>query len=564
MTFLDSLGRIGRDSDQLAAELGQPATGAAGQTQNPCSAASGGFRGQQDIRRIAAGADGDEYVFRTDERLDLPKKCGVVVVIVAPAGKGRSIHEMVGGKPWPVSFVPCYEFFHQMHCIAGGTPVPAGIQATAGTEGLDESLADQLDVIGLLDQLLLHPCRVRQSPLNSVEMRYFRHSACVRCQRRSKRFEQKRSTRTPSSVHFLTGSWKGVEFGCFLPAAAPGLRLPLVAQRGSKAPPTAKARATPVFPAWSWKNIAAAVLLLTSACSSEDTLRPVRSIGIEGSVALDTAMTADDVLWLSAPGRLVALRPSAASAAQLGVPANATAEVLGTAGGNLLFLANRTVLAASPDSSAPFRVAERIEAATLEPETGVLFESITAGEIVAVVVDGFRPAWGWGGVGAPSSALAISPERDRLYQAVAPDDPDLSPTLRVRDLLSGRTLRTVDLNGPIRILQTTTDGDLIGVGWATDGSTAFLTRLSWADGELRTAWRRSVERATDRGRLKLATSADGRRAAVAGANAEAGLTLFDGETGSAIAVFSGAVRDAVFDDRARLYVLTDSVVLRVE
>lgn len=312
----------------------------------------------------------------------------------------------------------------------------------------------------------------------------------------------------------------------------------------------------------SWKAAAATALaLLTTACGPEDTLLPIRSIDIADQTSFDSVVSHGAGLWLSGPGQVISFDPRDESAHRLVVPARAPT-LLGRAGNTLLLLADRTVLAASPDSAGLFLLADDVEAAVLDSAGGFLLESIAHGEIVARTIDDLRPAWGWSGGGVASSALALSPEGDRLYQAVTASG-GRRPTLRVRDLLSGRTLRELELGGPVRILRATEQGDLIGVGWSDDGSALFITRLAWMAGDLVIDWHRAVASPADGPPPKLAISGDGRRIALTG-NAETGLTLFDGETGSTIAIWSGTAQDAAFDDLGHLYLLTEAAVVQVE
>ena len=312
-----------------------------------------------------------------------------------------------------------------------------------------------------------------------------------------------------------------------------------------------------------WRTIASiALLLLITACGSEDTLIPILSIEIVDESPVDSTRTDDGVLWLSSPGQAISFDPSTESARRLTIPGGGDPAVIGRAGDSLLLLVDRRVVATSPDSVGLFTLSEGVDAAVIDTEGGFLLESIAHGEIVARQVDDLLPVWGWGGVGAASSALALSPEGDRLYQASV-GSAIRGYVLRVRDLLSGRTLQEVVLDWPIRVLRRTGQGDLIGAGWDEDGDAAFLTRLAWRAGELTVEWHRLMEPEGVGGPARLAISRDGRRIALAG-NDETGLTLFDGETGSTIAIYSGAVRDAVFDDFGNLYLLTPAAVIQVE
>lgn len=313
----------------------------------------------------------------------------------------------------------------------------------------------------------------------------------------------------------------------------------------------------------SWRAILAlALLLVAAACRPEDTLLAIRSIDVREESFNDVISVESGERWLSGSGRVVSFDPMRQSARSFPTPGLMDPHVLGRAGESLLLLADRSVMVASPDSADLFVVARDVDAIALDSVSGILFEAIAGGEIVARPLDTLLPAWGSAGAGANASAMALSPERDRLYQALLPA-PGAGPALHVRDLLSGRTLREIPLDDPIRVLTTTRQGDLIGVGWDDDGSDAFITRLGWTGGALVVKWRSAVEPAADGQRLKLAVSEEGDRIAVVG-NAETGLTLFDGETGSTIAIYSGTVHDAIFDGFGHVYLLTGTAVVQVD
>lgn len=314
------------------------------------------------------------------------------------------------------------------------------------------------------------------------------------------------------------------------------------------------------------RTLSAAVALvllaaLSTACKRQDTLQPVESIAV-GEATLGDLLGGPTRVWLSDWRRPIALNPDSGMAHAADIALAPGTRVLGEVGRRLVLFAGDVVLALNPDSVARDTLLRGVEAALLVPEAGILLQSIRRGEIVVSPLPDMKPAWGWPDIGATTTALALSPEGDRIYQAVDSGDGDQPARLLIRDRLTGRIVGGIDLDVPFRALTSTTAGDLIGVAWDGERSNASVERLGWGGGGLHKTWSAYLPAPASVEALAFAISTDGRRVAVGGGNEEAGLTLLDGETGFIIADFDTATRSAFFDERGRLYAITDAAVLR--
>src|SRR5690348_7649539 len=63
-----------------------------------------------DVARVAAGGDADRHIACLAERLDLPCKDLIVVVVVADGGQSGGVHsKRLCRQRWPVQVVPSHE-----------------------------------------------------------------------------------------------------------------------------------------------------------------------------------------------------------------------------------------------------------------------------------------------------------------------------------------------------------------------------------------------------------------------------------------------------------------------
>jgi hypothetical protein len=155
----------------------------------------------------------------------------------------------------------------------------------------------------------------------------------------------------------------------------------------------------------------------------------------------------------------------------------------------------------------------------------------------------------WASLGIASTALAASPEGDRIYHALAEDG---AATILTRDLQTGRTLRTSAFSAPFLHLTADRQGNLVGVVGGDDEA-AVISLRPWGR-ELELRWRTRLSSPASSAAVHL--SPDGARVAVlTPGDSKTGLHVLDGETGKAIGRLSEHPLDARFDARGRLLLL---------
>ncbi|MBA2671142.1 MAG: hypothetical protein H0U67_12280 [Gemmatimonadetes bacterium] len=161
----------------------------------------------------------------------------------------------------------------------------------------------------------------------------------------------------------------------------------------------------------------------------------------------------------------------------------------------------------------------------------------------------------WASLGMASTALAASPEGDRIYHALSDDDGAAS--ILTRDLQTGRTLRTSVFSAPFVHLATDRQGNLVGVVGGEDDA-AVISLRPWGQ-ELELRWRARISSSAMATRIHL--SPDGGRAAVlTPGDTKTGLLLLDGETGRSIGQLPEHPLDARFDSSGRLLLLFPSEI----
>jgi hypothetical protein len=202
------------------------------------------------------------------------------------------------------------------------------------------------------------------------------------------------------------------------------------------------------------------------------------------------------------------------------------------------------------------------EAVAVDWRGRFVFRTGAAGAVLAHDARSLEPLWGWGAIGADGTALGVSPEGDRVYEAVASEDD--SAELLIRDLQTGRILRRFPLADPIRRLIVADARTLYGVGWNGDGSGGALVRLSWKEGHLVNVWRRALGDLHLAGPVLFVLSPRGDRLAILAPDNETGLHVVDVETGRTVDRLRIQARDVAFDPEGRIFLLTPSELLRLE
>lgn len=302
-----------------------------------------------------------------------------------------------------------------------------------------------------------------------------------------------------------------------------------------------------------------------SACrgTDPDTLSIVERIPLPGTFA-SLHIADDGALWLGNSDGIVRTDPTGVVSGRFPFSSGSAPDRIATTASGLYFRSGSAFHLIDPgtDSLLIHRDDMPGDAVAMDPRGRYLFRTGGAGAILAHDAPSLDPIWGWGAIGAEGTAIAVSPQGDRVYEAIT--DNDDTGELLVRDLQTGRVLERLDLPHPVRILLAAEDGSLVGIGWRADGSGGTLFRLAWIGGEIGTVWSRSTGDLGISPPMRLRLSGRGDRLAVLAMNDEAGLHVLDMETGRTVDRLGGRADDVAFDPADRIYLLDSSVVLRVE
>jgi hypothetical protein len=304
----------------------------------------------------------------------------------------------------------------------------------------------------------------------------------------------------------------------------------------------------------------------TAGCrlADRDTLAVVERVPIPGAFNTLHIDAAGEV-WLGATAELLRLPLAGGSAAAFPIGDAGTPEILGR-NTDLVYAWSDGVVAvvdAAGDSVLVERGEMPADAAALDVHGRFLLRTTEAGSVISHHPTTLEAIWGWAAVGAPGTSLALSPEGDRLYQAIGGHGAGSASELLVRDLQTGRILRRVGLVDPIRELAAAPDGSLLAV--VGDDGHGGVLRLAWRGGRLETDWRRTFADLRIRsGPVRLRVAPGGDRLAVLVPADDNGLHVLDVETGHTIGRLRGDHRDLSFDALGRIFLLHPGELRRVE
>jgi hypothetical protein len=318
----------------------------------------------------------------------------------------------------------------------------------------------------------------------------------------------------------------------------------------------------------SWRIGAGAVALATviTGCPRPDldTLAIVDRITLPPGAFTSVHIDLPDAIWLAGAGEIVRMDAAGQEVARISVPEDATAEVIGAHDDRLYFQTPRAILLV--DAAESRVVAERqqmaAEAFVADLRGRFVLGTSGAGAVIGHHPESLEPTWGWGAVGAAGAALALSPEGDRVYQAISPADGG-EPELLVRDVQTGRIVRRRELaDPPVAVVA---GGSLTVFVLEADGEGGGgVEALRWRGGELETLWRRSLGDLGIRGSARIRISPDRSRLAVLGLQNDEGLHVLDGETGDKVGRLRGDPLDVRFGPAGEIFLLYRGELTRVE
>lgn len=305
---------------------------------------------------------------------------------------------------------------------------------------------------------------------------------------------------------------------------------------------------------------ACAVAVLVGCGPDEARLRtlPVLVHGLDSvaSLYLDDKGTP----WIARPGEVAAVAADGAAAARMPLPGSEVPEILAvTEGAVHARVGDRLVRVDSATSAEPAKRAGFGGTALLLDVRGrFLAQGASSGAVLGFEPDSLVPVWGWAARGAPTTALAMTPEGDVVWQALAPDGS--RAVLLERDVQTGRILDEHRLFGEIVSLGSTPSGDLIAV--VAEGDRIIVLRLRPRADRLTPVWR-LVLRLDGDGQVVVRSARATDRIAVFRRGSETGLRVLDAEAGKVVGAVEETPLDAAFSPDGALYLLTDREIRRV-
>lgn len=306
--------------------------------------------------------------------------------------------------------------------------------------------------------------------------------------------------------------------------------------------------------------------MLAACGSAPDTLRTVATLPLPVADLSGLEIDSTGIFWLAAPGAILRLPQDSLTPKRLPLASPGSPQFVGRTDSAAIFRTASNVLAASlsGDSILAANDGAPSDVAVLDVRDRYLFTTTGPGEVILYRPETLEPIWGWAAVGAPSDALALSPEGDRVYQAVGPSEYRESAEILVRDLQTGRILRTVEMPEVVRALVAAPSGSLYGTMWDDELGGASAFALVWAGGELEVAWRRGFGDIGIEAPATLKLSPVGDSAGILGLNEEAGIHILDVNTGDTVDRLRIEALDFAFDPAGRLYLLFPGELRRVE
>lgn len=281
-----------------------------------------------------------------------------------------------------------------------------------------------------------------------------------------------------------------------------------------------------------------------------DGLGPARVVRLPAEVADASALHVgpDGHVWLGGPGWAAALDTSARTVVRRrAVPGDAAVSVLGLSGRRVYLRIPDRLLAldAELEEISGEREAAPTDPFAFDPRGRAVFQGSGGGAVEALGPAGLRARWAWPKLGPPVTALAASPEGDRLYVAMAGD----SAVLLSRDVQTGRVIWRAELPAPASALAVGPDGVIYALTGEDGDATALALRPA-VNGTL-PIWRRSV--GLEGARMRVAPRGD--RVVVFSSGEEAGIRVLDAADGAVLRAAESGPLDAGWSAGGELYLL---------
>lgn len=302
------------------------------------------------------------------------------------------------------------------------------------------------------------------------------------------------------------------------------------------------------------------LLVVLAACGAEEgrPLRVERAVPVADPAAATVAVGPGGHYWIGAPG---VMRVGAAEGppAEIRVPGTTPPRVQGWINGTAYVRTGDTlsVVTVGADSAGFSRGGFGDAPVIADVRGRALLQGARSGAVLAHDPDSLAPVWAWPALGRRTTALAASPQGDRLHQAVASAGGDA--TIVIRDLQTGRELSAVELPAPLERLVADANGTLYGV--ARDRR-ATIVALRPRQGDLELVWRRPLRIAEEAAQVRLAVAGD--RVAVWGLGPRIGLRLLSAKTGEILGRTRTDPLDVSFAPDGSLWALYPGELRRLE
>jgi hypothetical protein len=304
----------------------------------------------------------------------------------------------------------------------------------------------------------------------------------------------------------------------------------------------------------------AVMLAMLTGCRTDEgrLLRAVEIVPLPDS-AITLAVDGEGRQWLGRPGAM-RVRDAAGSARDLRLPGAAAPRVVGWVDGTA-YLQQGDALLVMPGRADSITAAREVfgrNPLLCDVRGRAVLQGARSGAVLAHDPATLEPLWAWAALGAATTALAASPEGDRVYQAL--DDDDRDPQVLTRDLQTGRDLGRMELDFPLEEMVAADDGTLYGVG--REGRRAVIVALRPGGGELELVWRMPLPVDDAAARVRIVVS--GAWVAVWGRGPREGLRILDSEEGDILARDRTEPLDVAFGPDGQLWALYPRELRRLE
>jgi hypothetical protein len=309
------------------------------------------------------------------------------------------------------------------------------------------------------------------------------------------------------------------------------------------------------------------MLTAAAACrpSGHEMLSLDRKLPLPAALAARTLAFDSSATLLGVAGALLRVDSTASRVLErIPLPDTTPPRVLGQIGRAYLLQQGGRILRAGPDSTVAPREAPSFgtAVAALDPRLRFVLGGAASGAVLGFDPDSLIERWSWPRLGRAATALAIAPEADQVFLALAGSAAEQAgQEIVARDAETGRTLHRGVLPWPARELRAASEGRLYAL--IVRGGRGAVLGLQVGPEGVRELWHRPLGRLGISGEAHLRLAPGGGRLVVFGSGERGGMAMLDAESGEPLARGREGPLDAAFDAADRLWILTPGVLGRV-